>query len=72
MPGMDGFEVLNRLRADKRAVNLPVLVITGQDLRPEDKAYIKRRMAALVRKREASLEHIAEAVEQILGVRLEQ
>jgi hypothetical protein len=47
-------------------------VITGQDLKPEDKAYIKRRMATLVRKRETSLEHIAEAVDQILGVRLDE
>jgi PAS domain S-box-containing protein len=68
MPEMDGFELLTRLRADKRAVNLPVLVITGKDLSPEDKGYLKRRMGTLVRKREVSLEHIAKVVQEILAV----
>ncbi len=31
MPGMDGWEVLSRLRADPRGQNIPVLVITAHD-----------------------------------------
>jgi PAS domain S-box-containing protein len=67
MPGMDGFEVLRRLRADKRAMNLPVLVVTGKDLLPDEKAHIKRKMASLVSKREASLDHFARIVGRVLG-----
>ncbi len=63
---MDGFEVLHKLRADRRAVNLPVLVVTGKDLLPHEKAYIKRRMASLVSKREASLDYVARIVGQAL------
>ncbi len=67
MPEIDGFEVLRRLRLDKRAVNLPVLIVTGKELSLENKAYIKRRMAALVRKQEASLDRIVDTVRQHLG-----
>jgi PAS domain S-box-containing protein len=63
---MDGFEVMHKLRADRRAVNLPVLVVTGKDLLPHEKAYIKRRMASLVSKREASLDYLARIVGQML------
>ncbi len=66
MPDLDGFEVLQRLRADKRAVNLPVIVVTGKDLSPEDKSYIRRRMATLVRKREICMDHIAKAADLAL------
>jgi PAS domain S-box-containing protein len=67
MPGMDGFEVLHRLRANKRAMNLPVLVVTGKDLLPAEKAHIKRKMASLVSKKEASLDHFARIVGRVLG-----
>jgi PAS domain S-box-containing protein len=67
MPEMDGFEVLHQLRADKRAMNLPVLVVTGKDLVPAEKAHIKRKMAALVSKKEASLDHFALIVGRLLG-----
>jgi PAS domain S-box-containing protein len=69
MPGMDGFAVLRRLREDRRAVSLPVLVVTGKELSLEEKAYIKRRMGLLVRKQDATLEHIAGTVRQLLEAR---
>jgi DNA-binding response OmpR family regulator len=31
MPGMDGFAVLDALRADRRLASIPVLVISGMD-----------------------------------------
>jgi CheY-like chemotaxis protein len=67
MPEMDGFEVLQRLRTDKRAMNLPVLVVTGKDLLPAEKAHIKRKLASLVSKREASLDHFARIVGRVLS-----
>lgn len=69
MPECDGFEVLAALRSDVRAVNLPVLVITGQQLSPEDRARIKRRMASLVRKQESTIDHIAGVSMQMLASR---
>ena len=67
MPDMDGFEVLHQLRADKRSMNLPVLVVTGKDLLSTEKSYIKRRMASLVSKTEASLDYFAQIVGRVLA-----
>jgi CheY-like chemotaxis protein len=35
MPDMDGFEVLNELRADPELVATPVIILSGADLTPE-------------------------------------
>jgi CheY-like chemotaxis protein len=67
MPDMDGFEVLHQLRADKRAMNLAVLVVTSKDLLPVEKAQLKRKMASLVGKKDASLDHFARMVGRVLG-----
>ena len=42
MPRLDGFEVLDRLRADERTQRLPVIVVTGR----EDMAAIDRAFTA--------------------------
>ena len=67
MPEMDGFEVLRQLRAGKHAMNLAVLVVTGKDLLPSEKAYIKQRLASLVSKEEAGLDYFAQVIGQILA-----
>ena len=36
LPHVDGFGVLARLRADDRTREVPVIVVTGRDLGPED------------------------------------
>jgi CheY-like chemotaxis protein len=66
MPEVDGFEVLKQLRADKRAMNLPVLVVTGKDLSPDEKTYIKQGLASLVSKKETRLDYFTRTVGQIL------
>jgi hypothetical protein len=59
--------VLHQLRANKRAMNLPVLVMTSKELLPDEKAYLKRKMASLVSKEDASLDHFARIVGRLLG-----
>jgi len=36
MPGIDGFEVLEKIRSTKVTAKIPVLVLTAKDLTPED------------------------------------
>jgi signal transduction histidine kinase/DNA-binding response OmpR family regulator/HAMP domain-containing protein len=66
MPDIDGFEVLRQLRADRRAMNLPVLVVTGKDLQAHEKAALKRQLASLVSKQEASLDYFARIIGHVL------
>ncbi|MFB2936231.1 response regulator [Aerosakkonemataceae cyanobacterium BLCC-F154] len=67
MPEVDGFEVIRQLRTDKQALNLPVLVVTGAQLSPEEKAYIQRRMATLVEKQDTTLAELTKIVEETLS-----
>jgi CheY-like chemotaxis protein len=57
MADIDGFEVLRQLRADRRAMNLLVLVVTGKDLHAHEKASLKQNLASLVSKQEGSLDY---------------
>ena len=68
MPDIDGFEVLRRLRADRRAMNLPVLVVTGKDLDAREKASLKRNLASLVSKQEASLDYFTRIIGHVLDL----
>ena len=38
MPGMDGFEVCRRLKADPRTASVPVLMVSGARMEPRDRA----------------------------------
>jgi hypothetical protein len=48
-------------------MNLAVLVVTSKDLLPVEKAQLKRKMASLVGKKDASLDHFARMVGRVLG-----
>ena len=69
MPGMDGFEILRRLRQDRRAVNLRTLVITAKNLGAAEKAYLHRKLASLVGKAEADLEYFSQIVNRTLALK---
>jgi ribosomal protein S3AE len=62
---------LKRLRADTRAVNVQILVITGKTLSGDDKHQIRRRLATLVGKREADLAYFTRMVGKALGRELQ-
>jgi hypothetical protein len=42
-------------------------VVTSKDLLPDEKARLKRKMASLVSKKEASLDYFARIVGRVLG-----
>jgi PAS domain S-box-containing protein len=70
MPELDGFEVLRRLRGDRRAVKLRTLVITSKDLKPNEKEYLGRSLASLIGKGDADLGYFTEIVKSTLGIEL--
>ncbi|WP_243337337.1 ATP-binding protein [Anaeromyxobacter soli] len=67
MPGMDGGEVLARLRADPRTRDVPVLVYTGEELGPEQRARAAGAAAILAkgRPRLSALHEIREALARL-------
>jgi len=62
MPEMDGLAFLDRLRRTEHGKRLPVLVWTGKTLSTEEAAQVRARTQGLIRKGEADLGSIREAL----------
>ncbi len=67
MPVMDGFAVLDAIRAHPATANIPVLVVTGKTLAPEEKAHLTQGMARVLTKAEYSHQALAALVRELLG-----
>jgi AraC-like DNA-binding protein len=68
MPEMDGFEVLEKMRANERTKNTPVIVVTGQALTEAEMARLNRGVASVLEKGLFNLDetvaHISLALER--------
>jgi PAS domain S-box-containing protein len=68
MPGMNGFEVLTRMRGE--GIQTPVLVLTGKTLTPDEQKGLREGIAAVVHKNGVSIDKvIAEAKRVLLDAR---
>ena len=54
MPGMDGFELLDRIQSEEALRELPVLVATAKPLTAEERARLEDRAQAIIEKNELS------------------
>lgn len=68
MPELDGFEVLQAMRAQVRTQSIPVIVLTGQLLTADDMARLNRGVATVLSKGlftlEETLAHITRALDR--------
>ena len=65
MPGMDGGEVLDRLKADPATAAIPVIVVTSQDVDAELRTRLSRHARAILQKRDISVELMARTLESL-------
>jgi len=65
MPGMRGDEVLDRLKADPVTSDIPVIVVTSQDLDAPMRTRLATNARAIVQKRDISVEALARALDGI-------
>ena len=66
MPGMDGFEVLEKLREEPRTVNLPVIVVTAKDLTAQDRKRLSGNVASVLEKTETTSGRLLQEIKRIL------
>jgi signal transduction histidine kinase/DNA-binding response OmpR family regulator len=59
MPGMDGFEVVEALRADPETKSVPVVILTSMSMTPQDKERLQGRITYVARKTEFDLSGLA-------------
>jgi CheY-like chemotaxis protein len=50
MPEMDGFSVLDQLKAKTETANIPVIVASAKELTPEEKSRLEGQIQALMQK----------------------
>lgn len=66
MPEMDGFEVLEKMRANERLQKIPVIVITGQPLTEAEMARLNRGVVSVLEKGLFSLDETAKHINAAL------
>jgi signal transduction histidine kinase/DNA-binding response OmpR family regulator len=59
MPGMDGFEVVEALRADPATKSVPVVILTSVSMTQQDKERLQGRITYVARKTEFDLSGLA-------------
>jgi signal transduction histidine kinase/DNA-binding response OmpR family regulator len=59
MPGMDGFEVVEALRADPATKSVPVVILTSKSMTQQDKERLQGRITYVARKTEFDLSGLA-------------
>jgi CheY-like chemotaxis protein len=64
--GMSGFELIARLRSNPDTAGLPVLVVTGRDITPDDRRLISGEIAEVIRKGELLLSDVASRLRDTL------
>ena len=64
--GMSGFEFVARFRSDPRTAEIPVLIVTGKDVTPDDRRLITGEIADVIRKGELLLSDVGTRLRETL------
>jgi CheY-like chemotaxis protein len=67
MPGMDGFEILENLKADPETRHIPVVVHTSKTLRASDRERLGDKPAAIVGKLPSDVARLAGVIRSVLS-----
>ncbi|MEX0817755.1 MAG: response regulator [Gaiellales bacterium] len=67
MPGVDGFVVLERLQADEETRSIPVVVLTGRNLSPAERARLRTGGVSLLEKSAYSTGELRRLILQAVG-----
>ncbi len=66
MPELDGFTVLDALKADPHTAAIPVIVVTAKELTGEEKKRLKGQIQSLMQKGEFLTDDLVEKVREII------
>ena len=69
MPEVDGFAVVEQLRADPRTSSIPIVVLTSKTLTTEDERRLRGRIASLARKGELDRHALLELLDRCILVK---
>ena len=67
LPHVSGLELLSEWRAAPRTADLPVFVLTGKELNPEEENYLRSHAESLLRKNSSWQEDLFEQLRRVVG-----
>jgi signal transduction histidine kinase/DNA-binding response OmpR family regulator len=70
MPGIDGFEVVERLQAEPTTADIPIVILTAKDIAPEERERLAAHVAHLAAKASFSPAEFVELVRRFCGDRV--
>ncbi len=66
MPGMDGFEVVKRLKQNESLRNIPVVILSGKELSKTERSYLQIHTRDTMNKEDFSHEEILKSIKKLL------
>jgi CheY-like chemotaxis protein/signal transduction histidine kinase/HPt (histidine-containing phosphotransfer) domain-containing protein len=66
MPGMDGFEVLHKLKSSDKTKNIPVVIYTGKKLNAKDRSRLSQSYELLLQKTQETPETLLKQLNQLV------
>jgi threonine synthase len=66
MPDLDGFSVLDALKADPTTSAVPVIVVTAKELTPDEKQRLSGRIHTLMQKGEFMSDELLDEVQTLI------
>lgn len=70
MPGMDGFEVIRRIRDNPVTARIPIMVITAMWVSDEDRQRLEREAQSIFQKGTFWIEDLLKEVARLVALRL--
>lgn len=67
MPEMDGFAVMDRLQAEPETADIPIIVVTAQELTPAEKEKLDGHIQSLMQKGDFMNDELLDEVRTLLG-----
>jgi CheY-like chemotaxis protein len=69
MPEVNGFDVVEALRANANTAGIPIIVVTATEVTPEDRAKLNGYVTTVLAKTELELEHFRSEVRRAMSGR---
>jgi CheY-like chemotaxis protein len=66
MPVMDGFEVIQRVKANPKWKDIPIIVVTAKDLTDSDWGFLRRSVDRIIQKSGLARESLMKEVRSLL------
>lgn len=66
MPGMTGFEVLNKIRANDKTKNIPVIIVSAKDLSSKEKKSLQGKVRKVITKSEATQDELLAEINRVI------